>query len=193
MLAWTDQTQRSNRNRLTRFMSFSPSRSLQFLFFSRWASSITTHRQWSFLSSGQSAMIISKVVISPWNLSTLGMEFPCGRATPREERWDLFGVKLSRKSPPNYSTGMCIPELPAGLCRTSRTGGSSACWSESRDTRWRSCVSMYETLSPSWWWWTEGRWWGRGRGSPCWRSHRETWLTGWSFPGPFHLPGCSFF
>lgn len=60
-------------------MSLRPSRSLQFLFFNRWASSITTQRHCSFLSSGQSVMIISKVVINPWNFNPPGMLLPCTR------------------------------------------------------------------------------------------------------------------
>lgn len=71
-------------DRLTRFISLSPSSSLQFLFFSLWASSITTQRQCSFLSSGQSAMIISKVVINPWNFSTPGIVLPCGWQRSRQ-------------------------------------------------------------------------------------------------------------
>ncbi|TNN29326.1 hypothetical protein EYF80_060527 [Liparis tanakae] len=60
----------------TLFMSFRPSSSLQLRFLRRCASSITTQRQCSFLRSGQSAMIISKVVIRPWNFRTPGMVFP---------------------------------------------------------------------------------------------------------------------
>lgn len=62
---------------LTKFMSLSPSRSLQLRFFSRWASSMTTQRQCIFFSSGQSAMIISNVVITPWNLNMPDTGFPC--------------------------------------------------------------------------------------------------------------------
>lgn len=61
---------------LTRAMSFSPSRSLQFLFFRRCASSMTTQRHWIFFSSGQSARIISKVVITTWNLKIPGRGLP---------------------------------------------------------------------------------------------------------------------
>lgn len=68
---------------LTRFMSLSPSRSLQLRFFSRWASSITTQRQWIFFSSGQSAIIISNVVITPWNLKLPDTEFPCKKVNKK--------------------------------------------------------------------------------------------------------------
>lgn len=57
-------------------MSFSPSRSLQFLFFNLWASSIITQLQWIFFSSGQSARIISNVVMTTWNLKTPERGFP---------------------------------------------------------------------------------------------------------------------
>lgn len=63
---------------LTRAMSFSPSRSLQFLFFNLWASSMITQLQWIFFSSGQSARIISNVVMTTWNLKTPERGFPWG-------------------------------------------------------------------------------------------------------------------
>lgn len=53
---------------LTKSIILSPSSSLQFLFFSRWASSMTTQRHGIFRSSGQSVKIISKVVMMAWNL-----------------------------------------------------------------------------------------------------------------------------
>lgn len=75
---------------LTRFMSFRPSSSLQFLFLRRWASSMTTQRHCSFFSSGQSAMIISKVVITPWNFSTSGMGAACrGRHSSHHQTHSL--------------------------------------------------------------------------------------------------------
>lgn len=63
---------------LTRAMSLRPSRSLQFLFFNLWASSIITQLQWIFFSSGQSARIISNVVMTTWNLKTPERGFPWG-------------------------------------------------------------------------------------------------------------------
>lgn len=53
---------------LTKSIILSPSKSLQFLFFSRWASSMTTQRHGILRSSGQSVKIISKVVMMAWNL-----------------------------------------------------------------------------------------------------------------------------
>lgn len=84
-------------------------------------------------------------------------------------------------------------QLPVSLCKTSHTEGSSDGWSVSHDTLWHSYVSMCETPSPSWWWLIRGQWWGMDHGCPCWKSHTERWLTGWSFPSPFHLLVYSFF
>jgi hypothetical protein len=53
---------------LTKSIILSPSNSLQFLFFSLWASSMTTQRHGLFRSSGQSVKIISNVVMMAWNL-----------------------------------------------------------------------------------------------------------------------------
>lgn len=58
----------SQKNTLTRFMSFRPSSNLQFLFFSLCASSIITHLHSIALSSGQPPRIISNVVIMALNL-----------------------------------------------------------------------------------------------------------------------------
>lgn len=55
---------------LTISIILSPSSSLQFRFLRRWASSITTQRHGTLRSSGQSARIISKVVITAWNRYT---------------------------------------------------------------------------------------------------------------------------
>lgn len=62
---------------LTKAMSLRPSSSLQFLFFSLWASSMITQLHWIFRSSGQSAKIISKVVIIALNLKMPWMGRPC--------------------------------------------------------------------------------------------------------------------
>ena len=54
-----------------------PSSSLQFLFFRRWASSITTQRHGTLRSSGQSARIISNVVMTAWNRYVPLITLPC--------------------------------------------------------------------------------------------------------------------
>lgn len=58
---------RAKQKPLTMSIILSPSSSLQFRFLRRWASSMTTQRQGILRSSGQSARIISKVVITAWN------------------------------------------------------------------------------------------------------------------------------
>lgn len=75
---------------LTRDMSFSPSSNLQFLFLSRWASSITTQHHWIFFNSGQSARIISKVVMTTWNLKRPGRGLPW-RHPNKRQRFTLSG------------------------------------------------------------------------------------------------------
>lgn len=64
----TRVTVRRHQGSLTKSIILSPSSSLQFLFFSLWASSMTTQRQGILRSSGQSVRIISNVVMMAWNL-----------------------------------------------------------------------------------------------------------------------------
>lgn len=63
----------------------SPSSSLQFRFLRRWASSITTQRHGTPRSSGQSARIISKVVITAWKRYAPFIVLPCKGGKERKK------------------------------------------------------------------------------------------------------------
>lgn len=81
--------------------------------------------------------------------------------------------------------------LPVHPWNTSHTAGASACWPCFHDRRWHWDGSKYGTRAPSWQWWRVGQWWGMAPWYPRDRFLLGMWWTGWSFPGPSRLPGCS--